>query len=424
MQREQNPPNLETFAKVYLEADARLKGKIESERETIQNINDNLTDIDKEIEKLDRFKNENKKQFVFRALEMNGFKCDNPIFDIRTGNDGSATVQFNDFQEGDIIIDLKYNNKDIIVEIMDNYNNRNLMEIAINLDEYSDRKRVEMVNRVDEYEVFFEGQLIFNKQDYYKELYTLNNQRLEMHRDQKDEFFVMKKQLEDLFPDFKVVDNDQYSLRDDSNEFNNRNSLNVRQSMKIQARNTDVIQKSYAKPMPEKVKENDVINLSPFDQNTQNQRETFAYSTIKRPRASIWNNFVHILFYVSIGIFIVAMFVNWERPALLPICVSLIYGTWYYLKDEYVTLMPVLGPLVGYALCFIFDLVWLFKYSSGFWGLSEKINDGSTSGLDKFVVIMSYVLVILELVAIGLSGILYAKGLEVGSSNKQKFKLR
>ena len=422
MQREQNPPNLETFAKIYLEADARLNGKIESERETINNINDNLNEIDGEIEKLDRFKDENKKQFVFRALEMNGFNCDNPIFDIRTKDGGSATVHFNDFQEGDIIIDLKYNNKEIIIEIIDNYTNKNLMEIDISLDEYSDRKRVEMVNRSDEYEVFFEGQLIFNKKDYYKELYTLNNQRMDMHKEQKEDFVIMKRQLEDLFPEFKVVDNDQYSVKDESGFFNNRNSLNVRQSMKIQPRNTDMIQKSYAEP--QKPQKEDVINLSPFDQVTNEKRETFAYSAIKKPRASIWNNFVHLLFYVSIALFIVAMMVNWERPALLPICVSLIYCTWYYLKDEYVTLMPALGPLIGFSLSFIFDLVWLIKYSTSFWGKSEKISNGSTTGLDKFVVIMSYVLVGIEIAAIGISVMLYVKGLEVGTSNKQKFKLR
>ena len=68
MQKEKNPPFLSAFTNVYIEAQSRLTRKLETEKELLVGLEDNIRDIDEQLRVVQQSKSENIRQFVFRAL--------------------------------------------------------------------------------------------------------------------------------------------------------------------------------------------------------------------------------------------------------------------------------------------------------------------------------------------------------------------
>lgn len=419
MQRERNPPPLSAFVGVYIEAQGRLSKKLETERELLFNLEDNLKEINSQLRGSQQQNPQPIRQFVFRALEMNGFNCDNPIFDISTEDGGNATVQFNDFQEGDIMIDLTPNHKQMFVVIIDNQNKKELMSISLNFGEYEDRRRKEKVERLNSFEVFYEGQLIYNKNEYYQELQRLSQDRLELHREQKDELEQMKRGLDSLFPDTKL----RLAPINTMNQFpdNYGSTLNIRESMSLEPRRPEFITRTSQREVDRQAFNRPVEKLSPFGRPNQPMD---IEANQQRMLPITWNVFVTYLLYVNLALLLCALLVNWNRASFLPLCTSISYITWWYMKDDFESLIQPIILVVAYALSLTFDLIWLIKFSSTYWAYDIYLNDASLKGFEKFVVVITYVLVVCEAGAVALSVLLMIRGMEVGASKKRPVDLK
>ena len=123
-----------------------------------------------------------------------------------------------------------------------------------------------------------------------------------------------------------------------------------------------------------------------------------------------WSYFIHILFYINVGILFLSFFVNWDRTSFLSISLSIVYLVWYMLKEEYDSLFPMWFLLVGYFLTFLFDLLWVIYESKNLWNNPKYIHDASLSWVDKFMIIMSYVIIFFELAAVIVCALLQWKG--------------
>lgn len=423
MQKERNPPPLSAFTGVYLEAQGRLAKKLDTERELLFNLEDNLKDINEQLQLSTQQNVPPIRQFVFRALEMNGFNCDNPVFDISTEDGGNATVQFNDFQEGDIMIDLTPNHRQIFIVIIDNQTQKELVSISLNFTEYEDRRRKEKLEKAGPFEVFYEGQLIYNKTEYYQELNRLSQDRLELHREQKDELEQMKRSLDSLFPDAKLRALTPGTLHQSRDNFGS--VLNIRESMSLEPRRPefvtrisqrDIDRQNAFRPPEVNAAPNQIEKLSPFGRPPQ----PFDIES-NRPQVLpiAWNVFVTYLLYINIVLLLCSLFVNWDRPDFIPLISSTIYVTWWYMKDDFETLIqaPVLVFIYGLGLAF--DLLWLIKFSSDYWTFDIYLNDLSLKGVEKFIVVVSYILVVCEALALVVSIFLMIRGMEVGTSKKR-----
>jgi len=420
MQKEQNPPPLSSFGNVYIEAQSRLTKKLETEAELQSNLEENIREINIQLRNSQQRKGPNIRQFVFRALEMNGFNCDNPIFDISTEDGGNATVHFNDFQEGDIMIDLNPEHRQMYIVIIDNINKQELMSLALNFTEYEDRRRKEKVERFRDYEVYYEGQLIYNKGEYYSELLRLSQDRLELHMEQRDELELMKRSLDELFPDSKLKVPNMNHLTQPRDQYGS--TLNIRESMSLEPRRPEFVTRTSQRDIERLSYTKPVEKLNPFGRPA----EAFDVES-NRPSSVLpvsWNVFVTYLLYVNLLLLLCALFVNWERASFLPLTMSIVYITWWYLKDDFETLIQPIVLVVGYALSLGFDLTWLIKFSSAYWSFDIYLNDSSLKGLDKFIVVMSYIIVVCEACALSISVILMIKGMEVGSSKKKQIDLK
>ncbi len=98
--------------------------------------------------------------------------------------------------------------------------------------------------------------------------------------------------------------------------------------------------------------------------------------------------------------FICSLFVNWNQASFLSLTCSLSYILWYLFAHEFsVQLSPIL-LILAFLFCFIFDLLWVIALSNDFWSYDFQFNDNSLQGLDRFIVVMTYILLVFELVAI------------------------
>ena len=87
------------------------------------------------------------------------------------------------------------------------------------------------------------------------------------------------------------------------------------------------------------------------------------------------------------------------------------------LREDYETLLPAVFLFVGYLIAFALDLTWLIMVSRNLWNNSLYVHDGSLAGLDKFMIIMSYIIIFLEVAAMVICGILFQRGMFTNASD-------
>ena len=405
-----NPPTLEVFSQVYIEALDRLDGKIDFEKEKLENIEESNQKINYELENIDTLKNPSKKQFVFRVIELINLDCESPIFDIKTDEGNSATVNFSDFQHADIIIDLVKSDRFIKVTIIHNLSNQELFSFDIDTNEYMNKKRAEnraMSSGMNGIEVYYEGQLIFDRIDYLKELISKNNLQEQDFRENVYELSLMREEIQNVFPRLNLKDNKNYHENLEKTK-KMQNSMNLRQSI-VQ---TSLDPKDLgAFKISERNKKQEEIPLNPFEKQNTNNFISEKYQPMKNTEKIKWHKFLFIFFILNCILFILSIFINWDRTSFLSLVTSSIFLMWYYLKNDFEIYIPEIGLLVAYSLCFLFDFLWLIMASKEFWVFDYYYNDESLKGLDKFIVIMSYIIIFVEAALIVFAFFIYKDGI-------------
>ncbi len=198
-----NPPTLMEFCDVYIKAIDSLDGKVQYEQEKMNAIEESKERINREVQNLDKTKHPSKKQFILRVVELKGINCEEPLFDIQTDQGSSVTTELRDFIQADVILDLSSDAQMIRVSILHNNTNQMLFVFDIKIDDYLDKKRVENIaisQNDDNIEVFYEGQMIYERIDYLRELMRYNELKEEEFRENKFQLQEMKKNLEEIFP--------------------------------------------------------------------------------------------------------------------------------------------------------------------------------------------------------------------------------
>jgi hypothetical protein len=420
MSRSRSPPTFSEFTEIYIDAIARVDQKVRSEDEKIRDYQINIQRTNDEINTLNQSKEPNAKRFVLRIVEINGVYCNNPIFEIRLDSE-FASINFEEFAQGDVVLNLTDFNSHINVNVIDNQSGSPLFTFDIVLSEFENKSRQEREvagpGTREPISLLFEGQLIYSQQDYLRGHLFYFNSKLDDIKQNRYEYNEMRQQLMGLFKDQQLNAEINKLLSDTNEKLKHEESLNrpkVSEAIKIE-RNS----------LMASVIQNDAKNgLRIIDQdhgrgNNLAQSQVLGLRSLSAPQnydpfpstQVAWNPLIHILFYVNIGVLAASFFVNWHRASFLSLIVGIIFCTWYLLKEDFERLLPPIFMLVGYLLALTFDLVWLFEGSGNAWNNGAWVHSSSLAGMDKFMVVMSYVLVGFEGAAVALALLLQLRGI-------------
>ena len=262
--------------------------------------------------------------------------------------------------------------------------------------------------------MLYEGQIIYTQQDYLKGHLLYFNEKLTEIKNYRHEYNEMRQQLISLFKDPQLSEELRRASPDapvdDSrvNRPNNYGSVPPEHNSLM----ASVIQNETRNGLR-------IVEQDYGRGNALSQSHVISLRTLSAPQNYdpfpsthvAWSPLLHILFYVNLGMLASSFFVNWHRASFLSLIVSIIFSTWYLLKEDFERLLPPIAMLISYFLTLTFDLVWLFEDSGHVWSSGMWIHSSSLAGMDKFMVIMSYILVGFEVAAVAISLLLHLRGI-------------
>lgn len=440
MRKTHDPPTMNDFPEVYVLALNKLQDKISDEQSSIQLFEQNTTQLNQILARSNADADiKNERQFVYKVNVIEGVYSQNPIFNMAIDTNDSAEIPFSEFESGDAMLSLPNAANSIGVTVLKE-NRDPVYSYNIDLGEFGDRKR-RIMQTSGEYKgqlvtIEYEGQIIYNQSDYHKGLLYINNQKIEDSKRNKYDFTRMRDDLLDLFKDQNlrasvvrepgaVVRN---SLPLTASQFDNSGPAPVLRNSQIsnnyitrdfQPNTTPVTagRSSALASGPDYV-QSPAINTQPTEFGNygsgfagyKNEVKNMAQNIMPKTRLS-WSAWVHILFYINLALLVVSFFVNWDRASFLSMLMAIVYITWYLLREDFDSLLPPIFLVVGYTIAFAFDLTWLIMASRNLWVNDRYIHDGSLAGLDKFMIINSYIIIFIEFAAILVSGMLLWKGM-------------
>ena len=421
-----DPPTMNEFPQVYVEALNILQTKINNEEESIKIFQENNDKLNNLVKSEVPNPSENHRQFVFRVNQIEGIFNRNPVLKMNFGNNEVVEIDFNQFEEGDVIVTLPAFLHTIKVQVFSD-DGTYQFEFDIELDRFEDKRRQQNDIKIQgqngaDIAVEYEGQIINNQVDYKKGLMYLNGSKIEQAKFDKYNYSKFRDDLLDIFKDqnlsASVLGNNllRQSFNEPGSQFEVMGNVPVLKSNPLAS--------SFA-PNEIKTRESTIgfdQKKSPMEMGIYNSdiKKQSRFAQYLPPNTLDWSYFVHILFYVNFGLLLVSFFVNWDRASFLSIFMAILYITWYFLKEEYDSLLPPVFLVVGYLMAFGLDLSWLILSSKGLWNSTNYIHDGSLNGMNKFMIIMSYVIIFIEMAAALISGYLVWKGMFTQTANPPK----
>lgn len=418
MAKVQSPPTMQSFPDVYVDALNRLQGKINDEEASIQVFEQNNTQLNDLLNgKTGGPQIKDEKQFVFKINLIEGVFSQNPVFQLHFDTGEEASINFQEFDEGDAMFPVQLSSTSITVKILNEITKKVVYSFNINLSDFGNKKRQIKQSTGDSENsrvlVEYEGQIIFNQTDYHNGLLFINSQKIETSKEYKYEYTKMRDELLGVFRDqnlkTSVVRSIAHAIPHQLGASNTKfDSLHGNVLRNSQVRSgigaREVIVNDSGVNQPPSFKN------SPSELGVYNSGNKTSPGFIEQSKV-LWNPFVTYLFYVNCALLLVSFFVNWNRASILSMVMAIVYVTWYLLKDEYESLLPPLFLLIGYVLAFTFDLTWLITSSRHLWNSGVYIHDGSLTGIDKFMIVMSYFIIFIELAAAIICGLLVKKGM-------------
>lgn len=437
MSKTRDPPTMQEFPEVYVLALNKLQAKVNDEEANIRLFEQNTTQLNDLLATNGSNRSiKNERQFVFKVNVVEGIYSQNPIFQLNIDTNESAEIPFSEFEGGDAMLSLPVAARSIQVTVL-----KEDRQVAyawdIDLAEFGDKRR-QIKHSAGSYAgqnvvVEYEGQIIYNQHDYHKGLLYINNQKIEESKQNKYDFTRMRDDLLELFKDQNL----RASVLRDSPS--NRPSLPLTTSQFEVAGPTPVLRNSQISSnfvnkefrasenpvntsrswgqqpgAPKQPSEFGQYNSPGLGSNFRGQATDIARDakTMVTSKGKLsWSPWVHTLFTLNLALLVVSYFVNWSRNSFLSMLMAIVYTTWYLLREDFDSLLPVLFLVVGYALALTFDLTWLIQSSRSLWSSGLYVHDGSLSWVDKFVVITSYIIIFLEAAAIAFSALLLRGGM-------------
>lgn len=439
MSKVRDPPTMSEFPEIYVLALNKLQSKINTEEGEIRLFEENAQSINQMLSQGTTFKGiSNERQFVFKVNTIEGVRGTNPTFLLNIDTNESSEIPFSDFENGEAFILLNNASSNIEVTVLDD-NRRPVYAFNIDLGLYGDKRRLidHSAGRYNNADVAleYEGQIIYNSTDYLRGLQVTNSQKIEESKQNKFDFTRMRDDLLGLFQDQNLrasviggskgtndLRTSQVNLSGPSpilrtSQLVNPNPSN-RQSASLVATSPLAGGAVYQQQPPM------IVNTQPKElgaygtgfAEVKAQVQDYAHNFMPKSNLS-WSWWIHILFYINLALLVVSFFVNWDRASFLSMLMAIVYLTWYLLREEYDTLLPAWFLLIGYLTAFALDITWLIMSSRNLWNSDRYVHDGSLAGLDKFMIVMSYVIIFVEFAAAAVCGILQAKGMFTNASD-------
>lgn len=462
MSKTRDPPTMSEFPEIYVLALNKLQTKINDEDASIRVFEQNTSHLNDLLNNGGSNRSiKNERQFVFKVNVVEGIYSQNPIFQLNVDTNDSAELPFSDFEDGDAMITLPLAANNINITVLKE-NREPVYAWNIDLSEFGDKRR-QMKHTSGRYNnqdvvIEYEGQIIFSQNDYHRGLLYINSQKIEDSKQNKFDFTRMRDDLLNLFKDQNLrasvlgaaqpgrgsLTTSQYDMSGPTPVLRNSqiggNFINKQlQPTDSLIGGTNVSGGLSAKPAG-LVAANPGLSTTrqpltytpdPITVRTQpNELGVYSggFSSVKQqfqnatgnimPKAKLsWSWWVHLLFYINLALLVVSFFVNWNRASFLSILMAIVFTTWYLLREDYETLLPAVFLFVGYLIAFALDLTWLIMVSRNLWNNSLYVHDGSLAGLDKFMIIMSYIIIFLEVAAMVICGILFQRGMFTNASD-------
>ena len=428
MEELSNPPSMNNFPEVYIEAINRLQERIAEEDHSITVFENNNLNLNEMVmgQRDSGHRIQDQRQFIFQINTIEGIFSRDLIFQLRTNLNDTAEIKFQDISEGDAVLPLSYNSENIIVSVLGEENREVLYNFQIDFEILKDRKRhiQQSQGQAGSSEVFieYEAQLIDNEHDYHKGLLLINSMKIEEAKANKYEFTKMLDELNTLFKNqtFRVSAMPDPSLRASgvpvtAPSFEVSGTTPILKNSQIRNSIVNVDFKQNKKPTISEKYDSNPKELGVYSSQAKvsvSKKNIFSRVRSMLPTAKLsWNMAVDMLFLVCTLLLVVSFLVNWDRASFLSIFMAIVYTTWYFVREEFDTLIPAWFLLVGFLMAFVSDLTWLILSSSHLWSSIEYINDGTSKWIDRFMIIMTYILVATELAAAALCVYLQWKGM-------------
>lgn len=447
MSKVRDPPTMDQFPEIYVLALNKLQAKINDEDASIRLFEQNTAQLNELLANGTSQRSiKNERQFVFKVNVVEGIYSQDPIFQLNIDTNESAEIPFSEFEEGDAMLSLPNAANNIEVTVLKE-NRQPAYAFNIELGQFGDKRRQikHSAGRYNNQDVVieYEGQVIFNQTDYHRGLQYINSQKIEESKQNKYDFTRMRDDLLDLFKD--------QNLRTSIVHGSANRSGDLRTSQVNLSGPTPVLRNSQLgggflnkefKPADNllgaapayapasnlggatypsstfKPQSGLVVNTQPNELGAYGsgfagmkaQVSNYAHNIMPQQKLS-WSPWVHILFYINIALLLVSFFVNWDRASFLSMLMAIVYLTWFLLREDYDSLLPPWFLFIGYLTAFALDLVWLIMSSRSLWNSDRYVHDGSLAGLDKFMIVMSYVIIFIEFAAAVVCAILHQRGM-------------
>lgn len=412
---------MQQFPEVYVEALNRLQTKINEEDASIQLFEQNNSQLNELLTRpASNRQIKEERQFVFKINVVEGIFSRNPIFQLQIDTNESAEILFQDFDEGDAMLSLPISSNVIHVRVLNEQTKDTAYEFSIELTEFSDKRR-QLKHTAGHYNnadvvIEYEGQIIYNQADYHRGLLYINSQKIEDSKQNKYDYTRMRDDLLAVFKDqnlrasvIKASSIHQSNAPQSGSQYEILGQTPVLKNNQMKASFITKEFKINDSDISGSVTHNAPVELGVFGSGVKTNAPSFQ-KLITSSKLS-WSYFVHLLFFISVGLLVVSFLVNWDRASFLSMFMAVLVLTWYFLKEEYDSLLPAWFLLIGFLMAFVLDLLWLIMVSTKLWASESYIHDGSLSWVDKFTIIMTYVIVGIEFVAILLCALLQYKGM-------------
>lgn len=432
MAKARDPPTMREFPEVYVLALNKLQGKINDEDSNIRLFEQNTTQLNDLLATQGSGRTiKNERQFVFKVNVVEGIYSQNPVFQLQIDTNESAEIPFSEFEGGDAMLSLPLAASTVQVTVLKE-DGRPAYIFNIDLGEFGDKRRQikHSAGRFDNQDVVveYEGQIIYNQQDYHRGLLYVNNLKIEESKQNRYDFTRMRDDLLELFRDQNLKASvmrespvNRPSVPLTASQFELNGPTPVLRNSQISANFVSKEFRPADGPSPNSrtlQQAGPVIATQPkeFGQYAapasgfRGQAQNLARDLVPKNTLS-WSPWTHTLFLLCLALLVVSFFVNWHRASFLSILMAIVFATWYFVKEDFDSLLPPLALLAGFLLALGMDLTWLIMISRHVWTSGTYVHSGSLSWMDKFMVIMSYILVGLEAAAAVVSVLLWRTGI-------------
>lgn len=470
MQTIEDPPSLDVFAQVYVNAIDSINSKIYIHNNNLLVFRKQKSEIEQQKTKhFDLNSGSVEKKFVFRIIDHDISDSHKLFIRLVHENEELATGEFEIFCDGEIIVHVSPKVEQIDAQVYSNNKKDLIQKIMISLKAYEDKqrktKRAVLTTNSETFYFDYDGQIIEGPYDYYCGLATVNARQISNTNESIDVFKNMKSQLTGLFRLNEDAFQEKANLKTETvlaesilakkDQNQNKMTESILEGKATEGQpsghdgfGTSIVRepKFVLSPLiqddrelqqisnfdtfAKKNEKDDVFfrnsNTSPINNLADSPDFNFKNLKIAEMMTNFhtspysWHLLVHVLFYLNILLFLFSILVNLHRPSTISFIVSLGYMFWYFVRDELKNMLSANFYAACYGTGFILDILWLSATGANLISSKSKISDESLASVDQFVFVTSFFLIFAELACGVVCLTLSSTGVFVEKSDMEK----